>query len=83
MSDEIKNELVSVKVRLLDAQDSIEFLKNELNTRDKILNDLIAYANVKFETEKVTLEDVHRALVDVIQPLGDTKSDVVDAEIVE
>lgn len=95
MSEELKGELQSVKVRLLDAQDTSTFLQKELQIRDNILNDLIRHANITFEQENVSLEDVHRALVDVIQPLpvvdGDRGYDpsntasgngIVDAEIV-
>ena len=97
MSEELKGELQSVKVRLLDAQDTATFLRAELQSRDNILNDLIKYANIKFEqNENVSLEEVHRALIEVIQPLpvvdGDRGYDpsntasvngIVDAEIVE
>lgn len=88
MSEELKGELQSVKVRLLDAQDTSAFLQKELQIRDNILNDLIRHANITFEQENVSLEDVHRALVDVIQPLpvvdGDTASGngITEAEIV-
>lgn len=96
MSEELKGELQSVKVRLLDAQDTSAFLQKELQIRDNILNDLIRHANITFDqVENVSLEDVHRALVDVIQPLpvvdGDSGYDpsntasgngIVDAEIV-
>lgn len=84
MSEELKGELQSVKVRLLDSQDTSAFLQKELQIRDNILNDLISHAGITFEQENVSLEDVHRALVDVIQPLPDAATPTVaEAEIVE